>query len=186
MHFIFKHALIFIFLSSSLIFHIRHFFYGLYFLPGSNFAPFEEVKVPVSNSAECFQKTAPWRILDDKGVAPFLNCPWGCVRYPGIRIPVRHCHYLVPFFGSNYPLNDFPKIWLYISATSMEVSDFFKTFFVWGMGILRVVFNIEAGKLLHKSTFIMTLIKQEKNCVHIISYFIHSGVFMSFYKIVYG
>ena len=26
--------------------------YGLYFLPGSNFAPFEEVQVPVSNSAD--------------------------------------------------------------------------------------------------------------------------------------
>ena len=28
--------------------------YGLYFLPGSNFDPFVEVKVPVSNSAEFF------------------------------------------------------------------------------------------------------------------------------------
>ena len=28
----------------------------MYFLPGSNFAPFEEVKVPVSNSADFFQK----------------------------------------------------------------------------------------------------------------------------------
>ena len=28
------------------------------FLQGSNFAPFEEVKVPVSNSAEFFQKSA--------------------------------------------------------------------------------------------------------------------------------
>ena len=36
--------------------------YGLYFLRGSNFAPFEEVKVPVSNSAEIFKKSAPWRI----------------------------------------------------------------------------------------------------------------------------
>ena len=37
------------------------------FLPGSNFAPFEEVKVPVSNSADFFQKSAPWRILEDLG-----------------------------------------------------------------------------------------------------------------------
>ena len=36
--------------------------YGLYFFPGSDFAPFEQVKVPVSNSAEFFQKSAPWRI----------------------------------------------------------------------------------------------------------------------------
>ena len=50
-----------------LIFHIQHLMYGLYFLPGSNFAPFEEVKVPVSNSAEFFQKSAPWRILMDLG-----------------------------------------------------------------------------------------------------------------------
>ena len=31
----------------------------MHFLPGSNFATFEEVKVPVSNSAEFFQKDVP-------------------------------------------------------------------------------------------------------------------------------
>ena len=41
--------------------------YGLYFLPGSNFATFEEVRVPVSNSAEYFKKSAPWMILEDFG-----------------------------------------------------------------------------------------------------------------------
>ena len=41
--------------------------YDRYFLPGSKFAPFEEVKVPVSNSAEFFLKTAPWRIWEDWG-----------------------------------------------------------------------------------------------------------------------
>ena len=35
--------------------HIQHLQYGLHFLPGSNFAPFESVKVPVSKSAEFFQ-----------------------------------------------------------------------------------------------------------------------------------
>ena len=53
-------------LSSKWTMHYRWAFifstYGLYFLPGSNFAPFEEVKVPVSNSAEFFKKSAPWRI----------------------------------------------------------------------------------------------------------------------------
>ena len=34
-------------------------------LPGRNFAPFEEVKVPVSNSAEIVPKSAPWRMLQD-------------------------------------------------------------------------------------------------------------------------
>ena len=38
--------------------------YGLYFVPGSNFAPFKEEKVPVSNSAEFFQKECP---LEDFG-----------------------------------------------------------------------------------------------------------------------
>ena len=35
---------------------------------------------------------------------------------------------------------------------------------VWGMGMPQVVFNIEAGNyyMYSKSTFIMTLIKQEK------------------------
>ena len=43
--------------------------YGLYFLPGRNFAPFEEVKAPVSNSADLFflKKRAPLRILEDLG-----------------------------------------------------------------------------------------------------------------------
>ena len=41
--------------------------YGLYFLPCSNFAPFEEVKVPVSDSADFPQKSAPWRTLEDLG-----------------------------------------------------------------------------------------------------------------------
>ena len=52
-------------LSSKCTMHFRWSFifstYGLYVLPGSNFAPFEEVKVPV------FQKSAPWRILMDLG-----------------------------------------------------------------------------------------------------------------------
>ena len=48
-------------------------FHGLYFLPGSNFAPFEVVKVPVSNSAEFFQKSAPWRILEDLGWLKLFN-----------------------------------------------------------------------------------------------------------------
>ena len=37
-------------------------------MPGSNFAPFEEVKVPVSNSAELSHKSDPWRIFEDLGV----------------------------------------------------------------------------------------------------------------------
>ena len=60
----------------------------------------------------------------------------------------------------------------------MEDSDVLLTFLVWGMGMLRVIFNIEAGNYYRKSTFIVTLIKQEK-LVHI-GYFIHSRVFMCF------
>ena len=52
------------------------------------------------------------------------------------------------------------------------------------MGMLRVVFNIEAGNYYSKSTFIMTN-KTRETCVYI-GYFIHSGVFMCFYKIVFG
>ena len=67
----------------------------------------------------------------------------------------------------------------------MEVSDLKKqTIFVWGMGMLRVVFNKQAGNYYSKSTFIMTN-KTRETCVHI-GYFIHSGVFMCFYKTVYG
>ena len=39
---------------------------------------------------------------------------------------------------------------------------FILLFFLWETGILRVIFNIEAGNYYSKSTFIMTLIKQEK------------------------
>ena len=50
-------------LCSKCTMHFRWSFtfstYGLYFLPGRNFAPFEEVKVPVSNSAEFSQKKCP-------------------------------------------------------------------------------------------------------------------------------
>ena len=56
----------------QLIFKMHHpfplIFHGLYFLPGSKFGPFEEVKVPVSNGADSvFKKSAPWRILEDFG-----------------------------------------------------------------------------------------------------------------------
>ena len=44
----------------------------MYFLPGSYFVPFEEVKVPVSNSAFPPQKSAPLRILEDLGWIGFL------------------------------------------------------------------------------------------------------------------
>ena len=44
----------------------------------------------------------------------------------------------------------------------MEVSDFFVNKMCVGMGMLRVIFNIEVGNYYSKSTFIVTLIKQEK------------------------
>ena len=57
----------------SLIFHIQHFL-GVYFFPGSNFATFEEVKVP--SFQQCwffFQKSGPWRILEDLGVVNLIQ-----------------------------------------------------------------------------------------------------------------
>ena len=70
----------------------------------------------------------------------------------------------------------------------MEVSDFLFTKCVWGMGMgmLRVVFNMETENYYSKSTFIMTLIKQENNVFISIDYFINSALFMCFYKIVHG
>ena len=41
------------------------------------------------------------------------------------------------------------------------------------MGMLQVVFNIEVGNYYSKSTFIMTLIKQDKL---VFGHFIHSGL----------
>ena len=46
-----------------------------YFLTGSNFAPFEEVKVPVSNSTDFFQKKCP---LDDLGNPCVTNDNFCC------------------------------------------------------------------------------------------------------------
>ena len=40
----------------------------VYFLPGSNFAPFEEVKVPVSNGAEFVKKKCHLEDFDGFGV----------------------------------------------------------------------------------------------------------------------
>ena len=47
-------------------------------------------------------------------------------------------------------------------ATQKEVCDFLLTKCVWGIGMLQVVFNIKAWNYYSKSTFIVTLIKQEK------------------------
>ena len=64
--------------------------YGLYFLPGSNFAPFEEVKALVSNSAEFFPKSAPWRIWEDLGGFGSSNDRPGKYNLNGnIRGPVK-------------------------------------------------------------------------------------------------
>ena len=61
-------------LSSKCTMHFRWSFifstYGLYFLPGSNFAPFEEVKVPVSKSADFFPKRCP---LEDLGLLGWIH-----------------------------------------------------------------------------------------------------------------
>ena len=55
-------------LSSKCTMHFRWSFifstYGLYFLPGSNFGPFEDVKVPVLIFSP--QKSAPWKIFGEK------------------------------------------------------------------------------------------------------------------------
>ena len=56
----------------------------------------------------------------------------------------------------------------------MEVSDFLLTKCVWGMGMLQVIFNTEPGNYYSNSTFIMTLIKQEKLILYIQEYL---GVF---------
>ena len=42
----------------------------------SKIFPFEEVKVPVSNSAEFVQKSAPWGILEDLGWLGLMNSIW--------------------------------------------------------------------------------------------------------------
>ena len=49
--------------------------------------------------------------------------------------------------------------------------------------MLRVVFNIEVGNYYSKSTFIMRNLRE--TCVHI-GYFMHSEIFICFYKIVYS
>ena len=52
-------------------------------------------------------------------------------------------------------------------------------------GDATIFLNIEAGNYYSKSTFIMKIInKTRETCVHI-GYFIHLGVFICFYKIVY-
>ena len=63
----------------------------------------------------------------------------------------------------------------------MEVSDFLITKCVWGTG---VAFNIiEAGNYYSTVHIYYDSSKTRETCVHI-GYFIHSGVFMCFYKIV--
>ena len=47
---------------------VMYMYMYMYFLPGRNFAPFEEVKVPVSNSADCFPKKCPMEDFGGFGV----------------------------------------------------------------------------------------------------------------------
>ena len=58
----------------------------------------------------------------------------------------------------------------------MEVSNFWLTKYVWGMGMLRVIFNIELGNYYSKSTSIMTLIKQEKLVFRLV--ILYGSIFM--------
>ena len=66
-----------------------------------------------------------------------------------------------------------------LSHTNGRPWFFWLTKRVWGMGMLRVVFTIEAGNDYSKSTFIMTLIKQEKLVFILASLYIwaYLGVF---------
>ena len=92
--------------SSKCTVHFRWSFifstYSLYFLPGRNFAPLEEVKVPLSKSAEFFPKSGPWGILQDLGWFG-LNCTYSLkftivtnrTEFPtwhGIRVHVKAKH----------------------------------------------------------------------------------------------
>ena len=52
------------------------------------------------------------------------------------------------------------------------------------VGMLRVVFNREAGNYYSKSTFVMTVIKQEKLVFILVILYIRK--YLCVYKIVYG
>ena len=68
----------------------------------------------------------------------------------------------------------------------MRVSDFFGSHNVCGgMGMLRVVFNIEAGNYYSEPTFIMTIIKQEKLVFILFIVYIREYL-CGFYNIVCG
>ena len=92
-------------MSSKCTMHFRWSFifstYGLYFLPGSNFDPFEEVKVPVSNSAEFFPKSAPWEDFDG----------FGMVRVGNIG------NYLITKWLNYYPKDNLMWSWLRRQST---------------------------------------------------------------------
>ena len=64
-------------LSSKCTMHFRWSFIfstrRLYFLPGSNFAPFEEVKVPFSNSADFYSQKVPFWGFRVVRVNPQMN-----------------------------------------------------------------------------------------------------------------
>ena len=74
----------------------------------------------------------------------------------------------------------------------MEVSDVLKTFYVWGMGISFAVTPCVLSQLGNANADATSRFnisydsnKTRETCLHI-GYFIHSGVFMCFYKNVYG
>ena len=93
---------------------------------------------------------------------------WRVSRHPTKTIITR-------FSSISYlPVHDF---WLNFDWTFRphKWNVFMLTKCVWGMGMLHMVFNTEAGNYYSKPAFIMSLIKQEK--LAFIGYFIHS-VFM--------
>ena len=98
--------------------------YGLYFLPGGNCAPFEEVEVPVFNSADVYPPKMP---LGGFGVVRD-----GCAGYPGTGNPTETV--ITSFdFSVNYPFD-----WT-LKPHKLEVSDILLTKCVWRMWMLRVL-----------------------------------------------
>ena len=108
-------------LSSKCTTHFRWSFIfstdGLYILPGSNFVPFEEVKVPVSKSADFFLLSAPWRILEDLGWLGFMEClHWNIIFLYGNKNSVRGLRLGISFLQAQGHIS-------WVQGTSIRISE---------------------------------------------------------------
>ena len=113
-------------------------------MPGSNFTPFEEVKVSLSNSAAFFfPKNAPWSIFEDLG--------WLGVKQQPNCSPILLVHRIYVYKVNTvlcrplfvYPAQIIPAFWFYFVATCRLIKYLIVVLWNWQKIHLQFFFYIK-------------------------------------------